>query len=71
MAKQKEIKPLYDFKHDYDASLKAALEAAGRLYRSAEILFDFIPKTEDGNRISEILRKDLEAFKKATYGDDL
>lgn len=71
MAKKKETKPFYDVKHDYDGSLKEMLEAAGGLYRSVTTLLDALPKTKEWNRIEEILRKDIDAFKKAAYGDDL
>lgn len=71
MAKKRETKPFYDVKHDYDASLKEMLEAAGGLYRSVTTLLDVLPKTKEWNRIEEILRKDIDAFKKAAYGDDL
>jgi len=70
MAKQKEMKPFYDLKNDYNDSLKAMLEAAGSLYRSVGTLVDSLPETEQWARIKEILRKDINAYKKAAYGDD-
>ena len=70
MAKHKELKPFYDLKNDYNDSLKEMLEAAGSLYRSAGTLIDMLPMTKEWTRIKEILKKDIDAYRKAAYGDD-
>lgn len=70
MARQKDpIRPLYPVKHEYEAAMKAFLEAATMLYNAADTAVKLAETKEAAQRGLMALKPHLEAYRLAVYGD--
>lgn len=67
MAKKAEVKPLFDLKADYDASLQRFIHEAGML---ADAVHMTIEMGNLKSALSDALQERLRAFNAARFGDD-
>ena len=77
MAKQKEIaKPYFEARPDYQHALGEFTSMATNLYSRVGTFVDMFLKDADGYVVSvptkalELIKEDVERFRKAAYGDD-
>ena len=68
--KQDPVRPLYPTKHEYEAALKATLDAATMLYNAAQTVVKLADTPEGAQRGVQALKPHLEAYRKAVYGDE-
>ena len=67
--KQEPVRPLYPTKHEYDASLKAVLDAASMLHIAADTAFKLAKTPDAALRCLQDLKPHLEAYRLAVYGE--
>ena len=68
--KTEPVRPLYPTKHEYEASLKNALDAATMLHTAVRSVIQFGDNPKAVIAAIATLKKYSDAYQEAVYGDD-